>query len=107
MPKAVTAETKMAMLLVSIHIFQNTSLLPSSIDNTEQDFTDDFRPFFPLDCTTLVKSGGAAISICGGEEDESCADVTNYARQIQQTCLSDGLVGGTYTISAATRVEVH
>ena len=62
------------------------------------------------DCTTLAKSGSAAISICGGEDDDSsqttCADVAGFANQIQQTCLSGNLVGGTYTISPATRVEV-
>ena len=48
----------------------------------------------------------AAISICGGQEAESCTDVANYASQIQQTCLSGDLVGGTYQINAGTRVEV-
>ena len=68
------------------------------------------------DCTTLAKSGSAAISICGGKESgssaTSCADVANFANQIQQTCMNGDpsnpktRVGGTYTISPSERVEV-
>lgn len=62
------------------------------------------------DCTTLVSHNSAAISVCGGEDDDgsalSCVDVANYANQIQQTCQSNGLAGGTYTVSASKRVEV-
>ena len=48
----------------------------------------------------------AAISICGGQEAETCTDVAGWASLIQQTCLMGDLVGGTYQINAGTRVEV-
>ena len=68
--------------------------------------------FLSLDCTTLAKSGSAAISICGGKDDISCADVAGFADQIQQTCLNGDpgnpqtRTGGTYTINPSVRVEV-
>ncbi|KAL9070133.1 MAG: hypothetical protein Q9161_005085 [Pseudevernia consocians] len=68
------------------------------------------------DCTTLAKSGDAAVSICGIKDTDSsaisCSDVAGYANQIQQTCLNGDpgnpktLTGGTYTVSPSKRVEV-
>ncbi|KAL8693811.1 MAG: hypothetical protein Q9224_003685 [Gallowayella concinna] len=61
-------------------------------------------------CTTLVKQDSAAISICGEENDEDggpdCAQVIGWAIQIQNACLSDDRVGGTYTTGPAQRIEV-
>lgn len=48
----------------------------------------------------------AAVSICGGEEEETCLDVADWANQIQQACVNGDRVGGTYQINAGTRVEV-
>ena len=62
------------------------------------------------DCTTLVKHNSAAISICGGKDDEGkgtlCSDVANFANDIQQECLNNGRSGGQYVISPSLRVEV-
>ncbi|KAM0803717.1 hypothetical protein BDR22DRAFT_839699 [Usnea florida] len=62
------------------------------------------------DCTTLVSHNSAAISICGGTDPHDggaeCVVLAGYADQIQQACGNNGLVGGTYTISASQRVEV-
>lgn len=78
-----------------------------------------FRKTLPTlspDCTTLVTQGEAAISVCGGTDDDSsalsCADVANFANQIQQTCLNgppgdaNTRTGGTFTVSPSKRVEV-
>lgn len=64
-----------------------------------------------LECTTLAEQNSAAISICGSTfTGTSCADVTNFANQIQQTCQEgaggDNLAGGTYTINGGLRVVV-
>ena len=65
-----------------------------------------------LDCTTLVSHNSAAISVCGGVDDDSsatsCADIAAFANQIQQTCNSGNPVraGGMYTVSPSKRVEV-
>ena len=65
-----------------------------------------------LDCTTLVSHNSAAISVCGGVDDDSsvtsCSDIAAFANQIQQTCNSGNPVraGGMYTVSASKRVEV-
>lgn len=63
-------------------------------------------------CTTLVTQDSAAISICGGTDDEGtghkCSEVADYANQIQQICKVANLdkAGGTYTINVSQRVEV-
>ena len=68
---------------------------------------------FPgLDCTTLVSHNSAAISVCGGKDDDSsttsCSDIAAFANQIQQTCNSGNPIraGGMFTVSASKRVEV-
>ena len=54
-------------------------------------------------CTTVMRLVTAAISVCGnadGDDDGlSCADVANYAMQIQNDCALSERVGGTYTVS--------
>ncbi|KAI1755918.1 hypothetical protein F4782DRAFT_538309 [Xylaria castorea] len=59
------------------------------------------------DCTTLVTQKGGAIGICGETNTGiTCSEVADYANQVQQTCLSNGKVGGTFTINAGSRVIV-
>lgn len=59
-------------------------------------------------CTTLVREATASISVCGnldGDNDAlSCADVANYATELQNDCLWSERVGGTYTISERPRL---
>jgi len=67
--------------------------------------------FSPLpDCTTLVNAHGGKIGVCGEVDDDdstlSCKEVADYANQVQQTCMSNGKAGGTFTVSAAKRVIV-
>ncbi|KAF2136927.1 uncharacterized protein K452DRAFT_312739 [Aplosporella prunicola CBS 121167] len=47
-------------------------------------------------CTTQVSHKEAAISMCGSPGGMSCPEVASLANAIQQTCLSNGRVGGQY-----------
>ena len=64
------------------------------------------------DCTTLTTSGTAGIAVCGDFQSygtgQFCDIVSDYANEIQQTCVdSDGYVGGTFTSEGSNwRVEV-
>ena len=58
------------------------------------------------DCSTVVSHATAALSVCGSKAQISCADVANYATQVQQQCDTNQKVGGTYQVNAGLRVEV-
>ncbi|KAI0183160.1 hypothetical protein EV127DRAFT_414427 [Xylaria flabelliformis] len=62
------------------------------------------------DCTTLVNADGGKIGVCGEVDDDSselsCKEVADYANQVQQTCMSNGNVGGTFTVSAGKKIIV-
>ena len=100
-----TAPRPMVKLLVSLSIF-----IPILTEKTNQDANEGVPNH--LDCTTLVSHNSAAISVCGGVDDDtsvtSCSDIAAFANQIQQTCNSGNPVraGGMFTISASKRVEV-
>lgn len=51
-----------------------------------------------IDCTTLIKNESPAIGVCGEADDSlsmlTCEEVAGYVNQTQQTCLSNGKVGG-------------
>jgi hypothetical protein len=65
---------------------------------------------FCSDFTTLVKLNSAANGICEAVDDGSdaptCEQVAAWASQVQQTCQSNGLVGGMFTISASQKIIV-
>ncbi|KAI1746442.1 hypothetical protein F4782DRAFT_544252 [Xylaria castorea] len=62
------------------------------------------------DCTTLVNADGGKIGVCGEKDDDdsqlSCEQVADYANQVQQTCMSNGKSGGTFTVSAGKKIIV-
>ncbi|KAI9039673.1 uncharacterized protein KD926_009143 [Aspergillus affinis] len=63
-------------------------------------------------CTTHATDGSAKIAICGTFDSTArgynCGAVAGWANAVQQTCLSNGKVGGYYVPAnnPGTRIEI-
>ena len=68
------------------------------------------RLMLATECTTIASHKSAAIAICGDTDDDdsalTCEDVAARATKLQQTCLGDGVVGGTFTVSPSKEIQI-
>lgn len=67
---------------------------------------------FGSKCTTHATDGSAKIAVCGTNDSDGrgmvCGIVADFANAVQQECLSNGKVGGYYTVpnAAEARIEI-